>query len=164
LKGEEFPVNAASARKLLIAVVLGMLILAVAIPGAGAKKHKRLRLTCDQTTEAIFNTAEQIRAQFNAKGYTIEDAPYGFLVGSGCKNIAPLTREGAAYMADVHYTDDGSPPFPGETNPYVYKYRWQWREIVNRTKKGRIRTTVTDFQCFKESREPPDYDLKELPC
>ena len=154
----------ASSKKLSIAIVGLLVVSAVAVAGADAKKHKRLRLTCDQTTEAIFNTAEQIRAQYNAMGYTIEDAPYGFLVGSGCRNIAPLTRQGSAYMADVHYADDGSPPFPGETNPYVYKYRWQWKEIVRRTKKGRIRTTVTDFQCFKESSEPPDFQAREIPC
>jgi hypothetical protein len=155
----------ASTRKLSIAVVVGLLVVAVvAVSGADAKKHKRLRLTCDQTAQAIFNTAEQIRAKYNGMGYTIEDAPYGFLVGAGCRNIAPLTRQGSAYMADIHYTDDGSPPFPGETNPYVCAYRWQWKEIVARTKKGRIRTTVTDFQCVKEAREPPDYVLKELPC
>jgi hypothetical protein len=67
-------------------------------------------------------------------------------------------------VGDVHHTDDGSPPFPGETNPYVDSYRWQWNEIVTRTKKGRIRTTVTDFQCLKEAREPPDYNIQELPC
>jgi hypothetical protein len=153
---------------------LGPLVLATALVvlvGLGTagfatgKKHKRLRLTCDQAREAIFNTAEQYRARFNAMGYTVEEAPYGFLVGSGCKNVGKLTRQGSVYMADVHHTDDGSPPFPGETNPDVYAYHWQWNEIVTRTKKGRIRTTVTDFQCTREAfGPPPQYDIQVLPC
>jgi hypothetical protein len=152
-----------------IAMVSALLVLVTALVltgGAAAKKkHKRLRLTCDQATEAIFATAQQLRAQFNAKGFTIEDAPYGILVGSGCKNIGKLTRQGSAYMADVHYADDGSPPFPGEANPDVYAYHWQWSEIVARTKKGRIRTTVTDFQCTREALGPPPYyDIQVLPC
>jgi hypothetical protein len=155
---------AASAKKLVIAAVVAGLIVATALV-AGADARKRLRLTCDQAREAIFRTAEQYRAKYNAMGFTIEDAPYGFLVGSGCKNVGKLTRQGSAYMADVHHTDDGSPPFPGETNPDVYAYRWQWNEIVSRTKKGRIRTTVTDFRCTKEAfGPPPTYDVQELPC
>jgi hypothetical protein len=149
----------ALATTLLVLVGLGAAVV------APAKKHKRLRLTCDQTTQAIFNTAQQFRAQYNAKGFTIEDAPYGILVGQGCKNIGKLTRQGSAFMADVHHTDDGSPPFPGETNPDVYAYHWQWNEIVTRTKKGRIRTTVTDFQCTREALgPPPGYDIQVLPC
>ena len=133
--------DAALTRKVPAAVVVGLLIVAVgAVTGADAKKHKRLRLTCDQTTDAIFQTGEQYREKYNAMGFTIEDAPYGLLVGGGCKNIGKLTRQGSAYMADVHYNDDGSPPFPGEMNPDVYAYHWQWNEIVARTKKGRIRT------------------------
>lgn len=156
--------DAALAKKLAISAVVGLLIvIGVVVTGADAKK--RLRLTCDQTTDAIFKTAQGFRAKYNAMGFTIEDAPYGLLVGSGCKNIGKLTRQGSAYMADVHHTDDGSPPFPGETNPDVYAYRWQWNEIVTRTKKGRIRTTVTDFRCTKEAfGPPPTYDVQELPC
>jgi hypothetical protein len=150
-------------RRLIIAIALVLLATAVAAAGADAKKHKRLRLTCDQTTDAIFQTGEQLRAKYNAMGFTIEPAPYGLLVGGGCKNIGKLTRQGSAFMADVHHTDDGSPPFPGETNPDVYAYHWQWREIVTRTKKGRIRTTVTDFQCTREALGP-EYDIQVLPC
>lgn len=154
----------ASTKKLVIAAVVALLIVATALV-TGADARKRLRLTCDQTTDAIFQTAEQYRAKYNAMGFTIEDAPYGFLVGSGCKNVAKLTRQGSAYMADVHHADDGSPPFPGETNPDVYAYHWQWNEIVTRTKKGRIRTTVADFRCTKEAfGPPPTYDIQELPC
>ena len=153
-------------RRLLTATALLLLATAIAVSGgAAAKKHKRLRLTCDQTTDAIFDTAEQYRARYNAMGFTIEEAPYGVLVGSGCKNIGKLTRRGSAYMADVHHTGDGSPPFPGETNPDVYAYHWQWNEIVTRTKKGRIRPTVTDFRCTREALgPPPDYGVQELPC
>ena len=151
-------------RRLLTVTALLLLATAVALnAGAAAKKHKRLRLTCDQTTDAIFQTGEQFRARYNAMGFTIEPAPYGLLVGGGCRNVGKLTRQGSAYMADVHHTDDGSPPFPGETNPDVYAYRWQWSEIVTRTKKGRIRTTVTDFRCTREALGPT-FDVQELPC
>jgi hypothetical protein len=158
--------DAASAKKLSVAAVFGLLIVAVAMIGvADGQKHKRLRLTCDQTTDAIFQTAEQFRAQYNAQGFTIEDAPYGLLVGSGCRNVGKLTRQGSAYMADVHYADDGSPPFPGETDSNVFKYRWQWTEVVTRTKKGKVRTTVSNFACFKVRRGPPPYyDSEEIPC
>jgi hypothetical protein len=153
-------------RRLLMATALLLLATAVALSGgAAAKKHKRLRLTCDQTTNAIFQTAEQYRAEYNAKGYTIEPAPEGLLVGSGCRNVGKLTRQGSAYMADVHYSDDGSPPFPGETNPDVYAYHWQWSETVSRTKKGRIRSSVTDFTCTREAYgPPPEFDIQVLPC
>jgi hypothetical protein len=145
----------------LLVVLVGLGTMGV----AAGKKRKRLRLTCDQTTDAIMATAQQLRAQYNAKGFTIEDVPYGILVGSGCKNVGKLTRQGSAYMADVHHTDDGSPPFPGEGNPNVYAYHWRWNEIVARTKKGRIRTTVTDFQCTREAfGPPPEYDIQVLPC
>ena len=155
--------DASSAKRILTALAVGVLIAGVAVTGADAKKkHKRLRLTCNQTTQAIFQTAEQYRAQLNSQGYTIEDAPYGLLVGAGCQNIAPLTRKGRAYLADVHYTDDGSPPFPGETNPDVQEYHWFWDEIVARTKKGKIRTTVQNFQCVKDIYTQSD--IQEVPC
>ena len=96
---------AATTRKLAIAAVVALLIVATAL-ATGADARKRLRLTCDQTTDAIFQTAERYRAKYNGMGFTIEDAPYGFLVGSGCKNVGKLTRQGSAYMADVHHTDD----------------------------------------------------------
>jgi hypothetical protein len=153
-------------RKLLIVNTTLLLLTALVLSGAAdAKKHKRLRLTCDQAREAIATTAEQYRARYNAMGFTIEPAPDGLLVGGGCKNVGKLTRQGAAYMADVHHGDDGSPPFPGEPNPDVYAYHWQWSEIVTRTKKGRIRTSVTDFQCTREALgPPPEFDIQVLPC
>ena len=158
--------DASSAKRILTALAIGMLIAGLAVTGADAKKkHKRLRLTCDQTTQAIFRTAEQYRAQLNSQGYTIEDAPYGLLVGSGCKNIGKLTRQGRAYLADIHYTDDGSPAFPGETNPNVQEYHWFWDEIVARTKKGKIRTTVQNFTCVKDIYDPnPPFEISEVPC
>lgn len=150
-------------RRVLICVVL---LLALGSAGeAAAKKHKRLRLTCDQTQQEIFNTAEQFRQQHNAVGWTIEPAPDGLLVGGACKNVAPLTRQGSAYLADVHHADDGSPPFPGEADASVYAYHWFWTEIVRRTKKGRLRDTVTDFNCQREAIGPsPDFDIQVLPC
>jgi hypothetical protein len=128
-------------------------------------------LTCDQTIEEIARTAQQFLAQYNAMGFTIEDGPDGVLVGSGCKNIAPLTRQGRAYMADVHHSCDNDPPFPGETNPDVYEYHWFWDEIVARTKKGRLRDTVQNFQCVKNFQavtgyvfDEPVYETQQVPC
>jgi hypothetical protein len=148
-------------------VLIAALALAFALlsaGGAAAKKHKRLRLTCDQAQQEIFSSAEQFRQQHNATGWTIEPAPDGVLVG-GCKNVAPLTRQGTAYLADVHHGDDGSPPFPGETNPDVYAYHWFWTETVSRTKKGRLRDTVIDFRCEREAIGPaPYFDILVLPC
>ena len=156
--------DAPAAKKLGAAFLLAVLIAAVAAAGADAKKHRRLRLTCDQAQEEIFNTAEQFRQQHNAMGWTIDPAPDGLLVG-GCKNVAPLTRQGTAYLADVHHGDDGSPPFPGETNPSVYAYHWFWTETVARTKKGKLRDTVGDIQCQREALGPaPDFDIQVLSC
>jgi len=153
-------------RRLLTLTTLLMLLTGLIVSGGVAgKKHKRLRLTCDQAIAAISVTAEQYRSQYNAKGFTIEPAPDGLLVGGGCRNVGKLTRQGSAYMADVHYSGDGSPPFPGETNPNVYAYHWQWSETVTRTKKGRIRTAVSDFTCTREALGPaPEYDIQVLPC
>jgi hypothetical protein len=52
-------------------------------------------------------------------------------------------RQGAGYIADLHYRGDGSPPFPGETNPDIRAYFWSWTEIVTRTKKGRLIDTIS---------------------
>ena len=150
-------------RRVFICVVL--LLALGSASEAAAKKHKHLRLTCDQTQQEIFNTAEQFRQQHNALGWTIEPAPDGLLVGGACKGVAPLTRQGSAYLADVHYADDGSPPFPGEADASVYAYHWFWTEIVTRTKKGRLRDTVTDFNCQREAIGPsPYFDIQVLPC
>lgn len=156
--------DAAPAKKLLIAVVASLLVIAVAVAGgADAKKrHKKIRLTCDQTTQEIFNTAERFRAQLNGQGFTIEDAPYGLLVGSGCKNVGPHSRQGRAFLADIHYADDGTPPFPGETNPNVLEYHWFWGQIVTRTKKGKLRDTVLNFTCVKDIYNGGD--IQEVPC
>jgi len=149
---------------LVLIAALAMLVALLVAGGAAAKKHKRLRLTCDQAQQEIFNSAERFRQQHNATGWTIEPAPDGLLVG-GCKNVAPLTRQGTAYLADVHHSGDGSPPFPGETNPDVYAYHWYWTEIVARTKKGRLRDTVTEFHCEREAIGPaPFFDIQVLAC
>jgi hypothetical protein len=152
-------------RKLLTLTGLLLLITGVLIGGnAVAKKHKRLRLTCDQTTEEIFNVAERYRAQYNAMGWTIDPAPEGLLVGGGCKNIASLTRQGRFFMADVHHYDT-DPPFPGETDPRVTEYHWIGDVIVRRTKKGKLVDTVQSFTCVKDYIDSsPPYDTHEIPC
>ena len=151
-----------------LTIVIALLILVTALmPAGGAvakKKHKRLRLTCDQTTQEIFNVAERYRAQYNATGWTIEPAPDGLLVGAGCRNVAPLTREGRFFLADVRH-DDTDPPFPGETDPRVTEYHWIGDVVVRRTKKGKLSDTVQSFTCVKDyidSTAP--YDIHEIPC
>jgi hypothetical protein len=68
-------------------------------------------------------------------------------------------------MADVHHSGDNDPPFPGETNPNVVEYHWFWDEIVTRTKKGKLRHTVTNFRCVKDIADPSaPGGLNEVPC
>jgi hypothetical protein len=157
--------GAISSKRLWVAITLGLLVLAAAVAtGADAKKHRRLRLTCDQTTQEIFNVAERYRADYNAKGWTIEPAPDGLLVGGACKNIAPLTRQGRFYMADVHHHDT-DPPFPGETDPRVTEYHWIGDVTVRRTKKGKLSDTVQNITCVKDYiDDTPPYDIHEVPC
>lgn len=67
----------------------------------------------------ILNTAEQVRREPNAMGWAIEPAPDGLLVGGACKNVAPLTRQGAAYL-DFHCEREAipsSPPFDVQVLP-----------------------------------------------
>lgn len=52
-------------------------------------------------------------------GWAIEPAPDGLLVGGACKNVAPLTRQGAAYL-DFHCEREAipsSPPFDVQVLP-----------------------------------------------
>ena len=142
-----------------------MLAAVLGASGAAAKKHKRLRLTCDQAQQEIFNTAEQFRQQHNAMGWTIEPAPEGLLVGGACKNVARLTRQGAAYSRTCTTPTTAALRSPGRRTPDVYAYHWYWTEIVARTKKGRLRDTVTDFRCQREAIGPaPYFDIQVLPC
>ncbi len=72
--------DASRAKKLSLAVIAAMLIVTcLAAAGADAKKHKRLRLRCEQTTQEIFNTAERFsrsttrwdgRSNRRRKGYS----------------------------------------------------------------------------------------------
>jgi hypothetical protein len=152
-------------RRLLILTGVLLLVAGLLIAGgAAAKKHKRLRLTCDQTTEEVARVAEQYRTQYNAMGWTIEPAPEGVIASSACRNIARLTRQGKFFMADVHHYDT-DPPFPGETDPRVNEYHWFADVIVHRTKKGKLTDTVQNFQCVKDYiDDSPPFEQHEIPC
>jgi hypothetical protein len=153
---------ARSTRMSIHLIAAAALILLLATGAATAKKHKPLKVTCDQLHAQIFKTAEQFRSQYNAMGFTIEDAPEGFLVGGGCKKFGKRTRQGSAYMADVHHSGDNDPPFPGEANPDVLEYHWLWNETVTVTKKRKLVSTVSDFRCVKDVFT--QLDIQEVPC
>ena len=141
------------------------LALVLAAGAATAKKHKPLKVTCDQLHAQIFQTAERFRSQYNAMGFTIEDAPEGFLVGGGCKKFGKRTRQGTAYMADVHHSGDNDPPFPGETNPEIVEYHWFWDETVTIKKKRKLINTVSNFRCVKYSLDDSAPNgFNEVPC
>ena len=149
----------------LAAVVVVVLALTLGGTASAKKKHKPLKVTCDQLHDQIGQTAEAFRDQYNAMGFTIEEAPYGFLVGGGCKKSGKRTRQGSAFMADVHHSGDGDPPFPGETDPNVVEYHWLWDETLTITKKRKLIDSAGNFRCVKyflDDSTPSG--LNERPC
>lgn len=120
-----------------------------------AKKHKPLKVSCEQLYAEIEKTGAQLQAQYNTMGYTIgtpdpafptDPARDGFLSGQACKKQGKRIRIGVGYMNDIH--SEGEPPFPGETNPAIREYFWTWTETVTRTKKGRLRDAIA-LSCEK---------------
>jgi hypothetical protein len=125
---------------------LAMAAIAVAIGGAGSAAGatpQRLKVTCDQMTDAIRATAATLAAQYTAQGFT-PDA-----VGSyeRCTKLGKRARQGKGYIHDIRYS--GDPPFPGESNPDVSEYDWTWFEVVTRTKKGKLRGVISNLACEK---------------
>jgi hypothetical protein len=156
------------------APLAAILILAAACIGgqAAAKKHKPLKVSCEQLYAEIDKTGAQLQAQYNGMGFTIgvpepdgSPAVDGFISGQACKKQGKRVRMGGGYMNDIH--SEGEPPFPGERNPAIREYFWKWRETVTRTKKGRLRDTINSLTCekYSYSGSPGDpHDLQVFPC
>ena len=154
---------------------LAFLLLAFALVSGdvAAKKHKPLKVSCEQLYAEIEKTGAQLQAQYNAMGYTIgtPDPAYpdypaldGFLSGQACKKQGKRIRIGVGYMNDIH--SEGEPPFPGETNPAIREYFWKWTETVTRTKKGRLRDAIA-LSCEKYIYDgsPGDpHNVQTFPC
>lgn len=137
---------------------LVVLLLASAVLSGGVaakKRHKPLKVSCEQLYAEIEKTGAQLQAQYNAMGFTIgtpdpafPDAPAqdGFTSGGACKKQGKRIRMGVGYMNDIH--SEGEPPFPGESNPAIREYFWTWTQTVTRTKKGALRNAIA-LSCKK---------------
>ena len=137
---------------------LAVLLLASAVLSGGVaakKRHKPLKVSCEQLYAEIEKTGAQLQAQYNAMGFTIgtpdpafPDAPAqdGFTSGGACKKQGKRIRMGVGYMNDIH--SEGEPPFPGESNPAIREYFWTWTQTVTRTKKGALRNAIA-LSCKK---------------
>jgi hypothetical protein len=145
---------------------------------ASGKKHKPLKVTCEQLYGEIEKTGAQLQAKFNAMGFTIGlpepvdpgDSSFlpgrtidGFVAGQACRKQGKRIRQGVGYMNDIN--SPGEPPFPGETNPNIKEYFWTWGETVTRTKKGALRDTITSIRCEKYASVGTDADPNVVfPC
>ena len=150
-----------------------LLVFALVSGDVAAKRHKPLKVSCEQLYAEIEKTGAQLQAQYNAMGYTIgtpdpafPDYPAqdGFLSGQACKKQGKRIRIGVGYMNDIH--SEGEPPFPGETNPAIREYFWKWTETVTRTKKGSLRNAIA-LSCEKYSYDgsPGDpHNVQTFPC
>ena len=103
-----------------------------------AQAAAKLKVTCDQMTAEIDKTASRLAQEYNAKGSSIDFS------GSfqRCAKQGKRTRQGKGYMVDDY-------PIPGEPDPTVSDYYYQWTQVVTRTKKGKLRSTVSDLKCDK---------------
>ncbi|HEX2358617.1 MAG TPA: hypothetical protein VHH72_02240 [Solirubrobacterales bacterium] len=142
----------------LAAAVVALVGLGTAGLASGKKKHKPLKVSCEQLYAEIDKTGAQLQAKYNAIGFTIglPDPAYpgdppvdGFRSGQACKKQGKRIREGVGYMADI--PSEGGPGFPGETNPAIREYFWTWSQTVTRTKKGRLRSAILNLKCEKYS-------------
>jgi hypothetical protein len=164
-------------RSLRISVpFLAVLLLASAVLSGGVaakKRHKPLKVSCEQLYAEIEKTGAQLQAQYNAMGFTIgtpdpafPDAPAqdGFTSGGACKKQGKRIRMGVGYMNDIH--SEGEPPFPGESNPAIREYFWTWTQTVTRTKKGALRNAIA-LSCKKYIYDGSPSDpgnVQSFPC
>jgi hypothetical protein len=127
---------------LAAAILLAVVILLEVTSGApvgwaspvAAKAAKKV--TCDQMTDEIDKTAQRFASQYRTMGFNITVA------GSfqRCTKLGKRARQGKGYMS-------ASAPIPGENNPNVSEHYYTWIQLVVRTKKGKLRSTVSDFTC-----------------
>jgi hypothetical protein len=145
---------------ILVAALVVLVGLGTASLASGKKKHKPLKVSCEQLYAEIDKTGAQLQAKYNAMGFTIgtPDPAYpdypaqdGFTSAERCQKQGKRVRLGVGFMNDIH--SEGEPPFPGETNPAVREYFWTWSQTVTRTKKGKLRSAITSIKCEKYSYE-----------
>jgi hypothetical protein len=106
--------------------------------GSGAQAAKQAGVTCNQLHAEIDKKAAEFVAQYNAQGSSID------LQGSfqRCNKLGKRALQGKGYFVDVA-------PIPGETNPEVNDWYYSWVQVVTRTKKGKLRSTISNFRCDK---------------
>ncbi|MGH2956158.1 MAG: hypothetical protein ACRDL6_04095 [Solirubrobacterales bacterium] len=147
-----------------LGAIVAALIIVVGLgagTASGKKKGKRLKVTCEQLYAQVEKTGAQLQAQYNAMGFTVD----GYLGKNTCRKKGKRVRFGGGFMNDIQ--NDFDPPFPGETNPAVREYFWTWSQKVVRTKKGKLRSKVTDIRCEKyiyEGSPSSPQGVVTLPC
>ena len=110
----------------------------------GAQAAAKLKVSCEQLYEEIDKTAARLVEEYNAKGSSIDF--YGSF--QRCYKEGKRTRRGGGYMVDDY-------PIPGEPNQEVTDYYYRWVQVVTRTKKGKLRSTISDFRCAKNTVDGP---------
>jgi hypothetical protein len=100
---------------------LAVLLLASAVLSGGAaakKRHKPLKVSCEQLYAEIETTGAQLQAQYNAMGFTIglPDPAYptdpprdGANSGGACKKQGKRIRMGNGFMIDIHSEGNAVP-------------------------------------------------------
>ena len=126
----------------LLAGTVAMVFFGVQLGASGAAPRgsasAKLKVTCEQLYDQIDKTATRLAAEYDAKGSSID------LIGSAqrCYKEGKRTRRGKGYMIDT-------PPIPGEADPAVSDYYYSWVQTVTRTRKGKLRSAVSDFKCAR---------------
>ena len=125
------------------------LLLGLAAPSGagapqGAQAAAKLKVSCEQLYEEIDKTVARLVKEYNAKGSSIDF--YGSF--QRCYKEGKRTRRGGGYMVDDY-------PIPGEPNTEVTDYYYRWVQVVTRTKKGKLRSTISDFRCAKSTVDGP---------
>lgn len=120
----------------ILAIAVGGVLLVSSVAAGGGK----LKLSCDELHAEIDKTASRLAQEYDAKGSSID------FFGSfqRCYKQGKRTRQGKGYMVD-------DAPIPGEPDPQVTDYYYQWVQVVTRTKKGKLRSTISDIRCTKST-------------
>jgi hypothetical protein len=127
----------------VVALVLAVVASLGLTAGAAAKKKKALRPpTCQQTIAAIQGNAYIIAADLATQGYTPDEVrgpDPGYR--ETCRLIPPNKRRGSGTITDyLPYNSD--PNYEGQ--PF---YTFTWYQVVTRTRKGKLTSTIEDFSC-----------------
>jgi hypothetical protein len=129
------------------AAVLGLILALTAsvglTAGAAAKKKKPLRPpTCEETKAVIQNTANLTAALAPSYGFSPDEVRgHNFGYTETCRLIPPNKRRGSGRIVDYRpYNSD--PNYQGL--PF---YELGWYEVVTRTRKGTLTSTLEDHFC-----------------